>query len=111
MAKDFSYSFYHSRQWKDTRKGFVAYRVSLDGGLCEICKDKLGKIAHHKVHLTPKNIRNSDVALGFNNLQFVCHECHMDIHGVHDTKHDKSKTYTRRFIINADGTIMPNNKL
>lgn len=40
-----------------------------------------GEIVHHKVHLTPENINNPEVALSFRNLQLVCRQCHAEIHG------------------------------
>lgn len=31
---------------------------------------------HHKEELTPDNINDPDVALGFGNLKYDCHICH-----------------------------------
>lgn len=102
MAKEFSKPFYHSRQWQDTRKAFISYRTAIDGGVCQICHSNIGKIVHHKTELTPDNIDNPAIALSFNNLQYVCHDCHMMLHDVHISK---GKRQHKRFVINADGTI------
>lgn len=35
-----------------------------------------GYIVHHKEELTPNNINDMDVSLGFKNLKYDCHVCH-----------------------------------
>ena len=79
--KDYAKQFYASNAWATCR---AAYRESV-GGLCERCYEKgmitPGEIVHHKVHLTPENINNPEVALSFRNLQLVCRLCHAEIHG------------------------------
>ena len=81
MARDFAESFYHSSAWKKCRKAYIQYRQAVDGGICERCGKQLGKIIHHKIHLTPDNIDDPDISLSFDNLIYVCHECHNIIHG------------------------------
>ena len=80
MAKEFAASFYNSPAWKQTRDNYKRYR----GGLCEICWAegiaKAGEIVHHKIPLTPDNITDINIALGFDNLQLVCRECHAKAH-------------------------------
>lgn len=78
--KPFAKSFYTSIQWKNTRE---AYKASV-GGLCEVCWAKgivtPGEIVHHKIPLTQENITDESIALGWDNLQLVCRQCHADIH-------------------------------
>ena len=31
---------------------------------------------HHKIPLTPENIRNPDITLGWSNLELLCKKCH-----------------------------------
>lgn len=54
-------------------------------GLCEVCWEKgipkPGEIVHHKTPLTPENINDLDIALGWDNLQCVCRDCHAKLHG------------------------------
>ena len=54
------------------------------GGLCEVCWSKgiakAGEIVHHKQPLNPDNINDPDIALGWENLQLVCRECHAAAH-------------------------------
>lgn len=80
MAKDFSRAFYDSKEWKNTRNAYRKFK----GGLCELCWAKgiikAGEIVHHKTELTPSNIDDPDIALGWDNLQLVCRECHAEIH-------------------------------
>lgn len=80
MARDFSRAFYKSKQWEDAR---AAYIRSVHG-LCERCfaHGKLvpGEIVHHKVHLSPENINDPAITLGFDNLEYVCRQCHADEH-------------------------------
>ena len=78
--KDYARSFYSTKAWKETRK---AYRKSV-GGLCERCIKKglyvPGEIVHHKIYLTPENIRDPSIALNWDNLELVCRDCHAQEH-------------------------------
>lgn len=80
MAREFSRAFYHTKAWKKTRD---AYARSVNG-LCERCLERgeyrKGEIVHHIEHLTPANIDNPAVTLGFDNLQLVCRDCHAELH-------------------------------
>lgn len=76
MAKKFSDRFYHSKEWKACRKSFIALRVTIDGGMCQHCKQELGYIVDHAVELNPDNINDPDIALNNKNLQFLCLACH-----------------------------------
>ncbi len=84
MAKDFAKAFYKSKRWQACRQAYIASRVLVDGGLCELCRDNLGYIVHHKIMLTALNIDNPDIALNHCNLQYVCKQCHdrLEGHGV-----------------------------
>ena len=76
MAREFAQKFYKSKKWKKCRASYIAYRQSIDGGLCETCKDRLGYIVHHKEWITPENINNPDVTLNHRNLKYDCLICH-----------------------------------
>ena len=81
MARDFAKQFYSSEAWNQCRTG---YKKSV-GGLCERCLAKglyvPGEIVHHKIHITPQNIQNSDIVLNWGNLELLCRECHAEMHG------------------------------
>ena len=74
--KEYAKSFYTGETWIRCRK---AYAKSV-GGLCERCLAKglytPGKVVHHKIHLTPENISDPDIALGWENLELLCMDCH-----------------------------------
>ena len=76
MAKKFSKSFYDSSRWKRCRAAYIDYRVSVDGGMCECCKQRLGYIVHHKIELNERNINDDSITLGFDNLEYDCKYCH-----------------------------------
>lgn len=80
MAKDYAKAFYKTKAWKNCR---AAYMASV-GGLCERCyRNGLivpGDIVHHKIHLTPENIKDPTVALNWKNLECLCRLCHNDEH-------------------------------
>ncbi len=82
MAKEFAKPFYNSKTWKKCREGYIQ---SVQG-LCETCLEKgeirPGKILHHKKPLTPKNIDDPFVTLNWNNLVYMCLDCHNEEHGV-----------------------------
>ena len=78
--KEYAEPFYKSMAWKRTSE---AYRKSV-GGMCEVCWSKgiarAGEIVHHKVHISPENINDTNITLNWNNLQLVCRECHAKAH-------------------------------
>lgn len=76
MAKEFAKPFYNSKEWQKCRAAYISYRRSVDGGMCESCHRVPGYIVHHKIELTPENINDPDIALGFANLKYDCHDCH-----------------------------------
>ncbi len=76
MAKKWAESFYKSNAWRRCRGAYIAERIAIDGGVCEVCREQPGYIVHHIKPLTPKNINNPDIALSFSNLRYDCKECH-----------------------------------
>lgn len=76
MARGFAKAFYKSTAWRKCRASFIAYRQSIDGGLCQICKDDTGYIVHHREWITAQNINDPYITLNHSNLQYVCHDCH-----------------------------------
>lgn len=69
--REFAREFYLSKEWRRVR----AYIVERDAGLCTRC-GRPGEIVHHKTHLTPENINDPAIALGEDNLELLCRECH-----------------------------------
>lgn len=90
-------AFYKSTAWKKCRAAYI----KKCGGLCERCLAqgliKPGYIVHHKTHLTEENVTNPDIALSFDNLEYLCMDCH---NAEHFTSKDK------RYRIAVDGSVM-----
>ena len=76
MAKDWAKAFYNSPAWRNARQSYISYRLSVDGGMCEVCHRQLGYIVHHKINLTPTNIYDPDISLNRDNLRYECKACH-----------------------------------
>lgn len=97
MAQPFAKAFYDSPAWQRCRKAYIEHVF----GLCERC-GKPGLILHHKILLTPENIDNPDVTLNFDNLEFVCLECHNQIH-----EGSSEPAVPAGFIITESGDFVP----
>ncbi len=80
MAKEYAKKFYASGVWHKCRDGYIRYRQSVDGGMCEVCQDQPGYIVHHKQAIRPSNINDTAVTLSWANLQYVCKSCHDKLH-------------------------------
>ena len=72
--------FYKTRAWLKCRDGYIKHV----GGLCERCLSRglivPGYIVHHKCYLTPENITDPSVTLNWDNLEYLCHDCHNKEH-------------------------------
>lgn len=71
MAKEFAKKFYKSKAWQKCRESYIKSVY----GLCERC-NKPGYIVHHKILLTASNINNPDITLNWDNLEYLCLDCH-----------------------------------
>lgn len=96
--KPFTEGFYLSPAWKRCRASYIKSR----GGLCERClregRYRAGVIVHHKTHLSPENIHDPEITLGFDNLELLCRDCHA---AVHSGKEDV------RYTVDRYGHIVP----
>ena len=97
--KDFTDRFYNRPAWIACRASFIRKRQVIDGGLCQRCHDRLGYIVHHKIELTPENIKDPTIALNHELLEFVCLECHNKEHGVFQPAE-------RRVMFDDDGNVI-----
>jgi len=98
MAKEFAKKFYKSKAWIKCR---YAYIKSIFG-LCERC-GKPGYILHHKIELNPNNINDPNITLNWDNLEYVCHDCHNEEHNFGRDK----KPYTREgLVFNENGELV-----
>jgi len=76
MAKDWAKAFYKSAAWLKCRAAYIQSVF----GLCEKC-GRPGWIVHHKIKLTPGNINDPNVTLNWDNLEYLCQDCHNREHG------------------------------
>ena len=101
MARDFSRPFYNSKAWKDCREGYI----QSVNGLCERClangKYTPGYELHHKVWLTPENINDPYITLGWDNLEFLCSSCHSVEHMT------KYKATRDDVMFDSEGQLIP----
>ena len=70
-------AFYNSKPWK---RASAAY-MSSKNYICERC-GKPAQICHHKTWLNGSNVKDPNIALGFDNLEALCIECHNAEHGL-----------------------------
>lgn len=102
MAKNFAKAFYKSKKWQDCRQSFIDERTLIDGGLCQICHKKLGYIVHHKVMLNASNITDASISLNFENLMYVCKDCHDNLPG-----HGVGNKEPKKYFFDESGQIFP----
>lgn len=76
MAREFSKAFYNSKEWKKARACYISSKF----GICERCGQPNSKQVHHKIYLTPENINNPEITLGFDNFELLCDLCHQKEH-------------------------------
>lgn len=78
--EEFAKKFYASKAWRDLRMAIIAER----GPVCQRCGRVIANtiqiIGHHKIHLTPDNIDNPQIALNQNNIELICFDCHNKEH-------------------------------
>ncbi len=68
--------FYKSMPWLRARRAFVSSRILIDGGMCQVCGERPGKIVHHTVWLNDVNCNDPDIALNPELLRYECQLCH-----------------------------------
>ena len=72
--------FYTTWAWRKCRDSYL----SSCGRLCESCL-KRGLVVpadhvHHKVPITPENLKNPEITLNHANLMALCESCHQEQH-------------------------------
>ena len=93
-------NFYRRPAWKKCRAAFIAYRNSIDGGMCQKCSINPGRIVHHRTHLTQETVNDPDICYGFWNLELVCLDCHNEEHGFKSAAPERMTKYA--FDANGD---------
>ena len=75
MARDFAQPFYHSPEWQRVRQAVLMR----DRFLCVKCGAPAEEV-HHKIHLSPSNIGDTNITMNPENLISLCRECHFNEH-------------------------------
>ena len=78
--KEFTNDFYGKAAWKKCRASFIAERIAIDGGRCQMCGEQ-GEIVHHVQEIDPDTINDTEVTLNHDNFMFLCRSCHAKVHG------------------------------
>lgn len=86
--------FYHSKRWKQVRQIVL---LKYNGRCCEC--GKVGSEVHHKIPLTVKNVSNPVVALGIENLELLCSECH-------NSKRSENKQVRKDLMFDENGDMV-----
>lgn len=69
--REFARAFYTGKAWRSCSKAYMQSR----NYVCERCGG-VAVICHHKTYLTPDNINDPNIALSWDNLEALCHNCH-----------------------------------
>lgn len=67
--------FYNGKAWRRLSKVFLQSKQYI----CERCGQP-AEIAHHKTHITPRNVSDPAVTLKPANLEALCLQCHNTEH-------------------------------
>jgi hypothetical protein len=89
--KPWAEKFYKSKAWQECRQAYFIYRH----GICERC-GRPGEIVHHKEYLTPANINDPNITMGFDNLELLCQDCH-------NKEHSKQPSIKEGLTFDAEG--------
>ena len=95
MAKDYSKSFYQSKEWKKLRR----YVCESRNWTCEECGE-YGDQVHHIIEITPENINDTSITLNEENLELVCETCH-------NKKRNKESEVNNGLRFDANGDLVP----
>ncbi|EHK9405032.1 HNH endonuclease [Enterococcus faecalis] len=101
IPRHISQPFYKSSAWRKCRAGYI----NSVGGLCERCikKNKIvqGYMVHHKQHLNEKTIHDPTVSLSWDNLEYLCLDCHNKEH------FSKEKIINDDVMVDSSGNLIP----
>lgn len=104
MPSRVSDQFYHSQKWRKCRESYIAERMAIDGGMCEVCHEEPGYIVHHKIWIDETNINNPEITLNHENLRYECLRCH----NLEERDGEmKGMERENRYVFDSDGNIIP----
>ena len=91
--------FYKTKLWQKARQAYIDVRIAFDGGLCEVCRQELGKVVHHKIWLDDKTCNDPDISLNPDNFRYECQTCH-------NKEKDPRRPRVSRFIFGPNGELL-----
>ena len=62
--------------WRRCRQDYIDKRLRIDGGLCEVCRQRPGKVVHHIEWLDDVKCNDPEIAINPKNLRYECQDCH-----------------------------------
>jgi len=68
--------FYRTKAWRRARQAYIDKRLSIDGGICEVCGNEPGLIVHHIEWLDDINCNDPNISLNPDNFRYECQTCH-----------------------------------
>lgn len=95
--------FYKSPAWEKARRAFIEYRIAIDGGLCQVCGEELGKIVHHTIWLDDENCNDPSISLNQELFLYECQTCH-------NREQDPRKAPRGRCLYGPNGEIIRNSE-
>lgn len=105
MAREFSKSFYNSKEWQKCRN----YILKRDNYLCTKCGNPAEEV-HHKIHLSPANIMDPNITLNSDNLTSLCKDCHFTEHKADKIQGIKNKSnqkvYADEYEFDSNGYLV-----
>jgi len=93
--------FYKTKAWQRARYAYIQYRHTVDGGLCEVCREEPGVIVHHKIWLDDKTCNDPEISLNPDNFKLECQTCH-------NKERDPRKATPGRCLYGENGEIINN---
>lgn len=75
MSEGKARAFYSSKRWIKCSRAYMQSQ----NYVCERCNG-VAAICHHKVWLTPETVNDPTIALNWDLLECVCHDCHNKEH-------------------------------
>lgn len=92
--------FYKSKAWQRARAAFIDYRMSIDGGICQVCGEEPGLIVHHVIWLDDNNCNDPSISLNPELFKYECLVCH-------NKERDPRKAIPGRCIYGPNGEVIP----
>ena len=93
--------FYKSKALQRARKAYIDFRMAIDGGLCEVCREEPGLIVHHTVWLNDTNCNDPSISLNPKLFKYECQTCH-------NKERDPKRAVRGRCLYGPNGEVIRN---